>query len=314
MRKNKLWCGMLAAAILAVSTNAGARSPLPPAPASSEMDVARARINAAVEAMDEIASSLGKIDQSAIRRGKTAAQMAAILDQQVAEAQVIADRGAHKLAAVQPLPGDNALATTTNQVLADARLYGRRVEAVLADTRAASQALKTGNQAQVRKSLAAMSASAITLIDGQAIILRARKTFYDADDSNRDQLEAMATVYDGTIFILKAALHLTPPPQTAGPIRAARDGVLVAVASGRAKMQIELAAAAKARGQERKALELDNAYQARIFDSLTQSAAILGRTADRIESGDLSGVRIEIEALKVEEDNQQNLIVEQLNQ
>ena len=314
MHKNKLWRGALAAMVLALSANAGAAPPPARPPASSDIDVAKARINAAVAAMDEISSSMGKLDMAAIRRGKTAAEMAAILDTQVAEAQVIVDGGVRKLAAVQPLPGNDSLAISVNQVLTDARTFGSRVEAVLVDTRAASRALKAGNRAQTQKSLAAMSASAITLIDGQAMILRARKTFFDVGNSNQDQLEAMATVYDGTTFILKAGLGLAPASETVAGVRDARDRVLAAVASGRAKLQVELAAAAKARGEERKALERDNAYQARIFDSLVESATVLGRTADRIQSGDMPGVRAEIDALKAEESNQQNLIVEQFNQ
>jgi hypothetical protein len=314
MHKNKLWCGALAAMVLAVSTNAGAAPPPPRPPASSGVDVAKARINAAVAAMDEISSSMSKLDLAAIRRGKTVAEMAAIMDTQVAEAQVIVDSGVRKLAAVQPLPGNDSLAISVNQVLTDARTFGSRVEAVLVDTRAASQALKAGDRAQTQKSLAAMSASAITLIDGQAMILRARKPFFEAGNSNRDQLEAMATVYDGTTFILKAGLGLAPASQTVAGVRDARDRVLAVVASGRAKLQVELAAAAKARGEERKAIERDSAYQARIFDSLVESATVLGRTADRIQSGDMAGVRAEIDALKAEESNQQNLIVEQFNQ
>jgi hypothetical protein len=313
MRNNKLWCVAFAAAALAYSPQGGAASLPPPVQASSELDVAKARINAAVDALDEISSSMGKIDRSAIRQGKTVAELANILDAQVAEAQATADSGARKLDAVQPLPADNAHAETVNMVLTDARTFSSRVQAVLADTRSLSRALKAGDNAQLQKFLAAMSASAITLIDGQAIILRARKTFYDADDSSHDQLEAMASVCDATIFILKAGLRLSPPAQTAAPIRAARDRVAAAVASGRAKLRDERAKAAKARDPDRKVLERDADYQARIFDSLTESVKILGLTADLLEQNDLAGARQQIDALRIQESTQQNLIVEQLN-
>jgi hypothetical protein len=299
---------------LTISTGAGAAPPSPPVAASTDVEVAKARVNAAIEAMNEISSSIGKIDRAAIRKGKTPLEMAAILEAQTVEAQVIADGGMRKLTAIQPVAGDDDLATMTNLVLRDARTFGGRVETVLADTRATAQALRTGDQAKIQKSLTAMSASAVVLIEGQATIMRARKAFCEPKDSNRDQLEAMATVYDGSTVILKAVLQLTPPVQAAASIRDARDRVLVAVAGGRAKMRAELAAAAKMRGQERKTFERTNAYQARIFDSLVESAAILGRTADQLESGDAAGVRTQIDALRAEESNQQDLIAEQLNQ
>lgn len=309
---NRLLSGLMAATMICAGTQAVAAPPPPPAPAASQ-NVAMERANAIIEAMDEVGNAFKMIDRNAIQAGKTLQEKASILDAQIVQAQRTVDQGSSKLNAMTPLPGDDELTTTVNQVLKDGKLYGQRIQNIVGDMREVSLAMKAGDQPRLQKSLASMSGGMVAMLEGQAIIYRSRKVFIEKDTSDAYQLDASASLYEGMAAMAKAALRLSPPAQTVQPIRTARDSARAAVVAGRARLRIELAATSSLSASERKHLASNGVLQTQIFDSMDESAAILSRASDRLAAGDLSQLQADVAALGAEEDRQQQLTVQQFN-
>jgi hypothetical protein len=309
---NRLLSCLMAATLLCAGTQAIAAPPPPPPPAAGQT-VALERANAVIEAMDEVGGAFKMIDRNAIQAGKTLQEKASILDAQIVQAQRAVDQGSRKLDAMEPLPGDDDLTKTVNQVLKDGKLYGQRIQNIVGDMREVSLAMKAGDQPRLQKSLASMSGGMVAMLEGQAIIYRSRKVFVEKDTSDAYQLDASAYLYEGMAAMAKTALRLAPPAQTVQPIRTARDSARAAVVNGRARLRIELAATAGLSASERRRLAGNGELQTQIFDSMDESAAILSRASDRLEAGDLSQLQADVAALGVQEDRQQQLTVQQFN-
>jgi hypothetical protein len=310
---NRLLSGLMAATMLCAGTQAVAAPPPPPAAAAPDQNVALERANAVIEAMNEVGDAFKMVDRNAIQAGKTLQEKASILDAQLVQAQRSVDQGSRKLNAMEPLAGDDDLTKTVNQVLKDGKLYGQRIQAIVGDMREVSLAMKSGDQPRLQKSLVSMSAGMVAMLEGQAIIYRSRKVFVDKGSSDAYQLDASAFLYEGMAAMAKAALRLTPPTQAVQPVRTARDSARAAVATGRARLQVELTGTSGLSAGERKTLASNGALQAQIFDSMDKSAAILSRASDRLEAGDLSQLQADVAALGAEEDLQQQLTVQQFN-
>lgn len=313
MTCKQLLSGLMVATMLCAGAPAIAAPPPAPATLAASEAAARERANAVTDAMDEIGDAFKAVDRNAIQNGKTPQEKAAILDDLIVVAQRSVDQGSRKLNAMQPLPGDDDLTRTVNQVLADGKLYGARIQEIVNAMREVAQAIRTGDQPRMQKSLTVMNSGMITMLEGQAIIYRSRKVFFEKDSSDAYQLDASASLYEGMASLSKAALRVAPPGQTVQPIRAARDTVRAATANGRARLKIELADTTGLSANDRKVLASNGELQARIFDSMDESAAILGQAADRLEKGDLSHLQADIAALGVQEDLQQRLVVQQFN-
>lgn len=235
------------------------------------------------------------------------------MEAQVVIAQRSIDLGLGKLRAMQPLAGEAEIYRTMNQVLVDGRLYGERVQGVVDAIRDVAQAMKTGDRARLEKSLTVMKSGTVAMLEGQAIMYRSRKVFFETGSSDACQLDAAAYIYEGMASLSKAALDVAPAAQVVQPLRAAGDAARRTVADGRARLKIELANTAGLSAADRRVLASNGVLQAQIFDSMTESAAILARAADRLERGDVSQLQADMTALGVEEDRQQALTVQQIN-
>ena len=309
---NRLLGGLMVATILCAGTQVVAAPP-PPAVAAPDQNVALERANAVIEAMNEVGDAFKMVDRNAIQAGKTLQEKVSILDAQIVQAQRTVDQGSRKLNAMEPLPGDDDLTKTVNQVLKDGKLYGQRIQAIVGDMREVSLAMRAGDQPRLQKSLVSMSAGMVAMLEGQAIIYRSRKVFVDKGSSDAYQLDASASLYEGMAAMAKAALRLTPPAQAVQPIRTARDSARAAVASGRARLQVGLADTSGLSASERKTLVSNGALETQIFDSMDKSAAILSQASDRLEAGDLSQLQADVAALSAEENRQQQLTAQQFN-
>jgi hypothetical protein len=171
-----------------------------------------------------------------------------------------------------------------DQLVSDSIGFLVNVDAMLAAYTDVADGFRSGDQTKALSALRTLSGAAMTLIDGQALMMRGRGAMFGSDRSDYFQAEGIACLYDGMAATLRAQLTLIEPADASAKLATAQSCVERQVEGGKAALVRE--AGSRSRNQTARALEERMAeLSGRIFDSMSRGAAILGEAHAVLKSG-----------------------------
>lgn len=181
-------------------------------------------------------------------------------------------------------PSDPVQLRLADQSVRDVGSMAGRVDALMAEMLSLADAVRDGDRASSVRAALAIQAGAVTLMEGQALMLRVQAASLPADGSSFGQLTAMACLSEG-VAALQGSLYQTLDRTTAA--RRIREGRACVVEN----VALALAAVERERGADLPPSVAELARQMepltlQILDELDRGAAVLGASAEAVSRGE----------------------------
>lgn len=273
------------AAVIAVALGA-AVLPAPAAqaqvvqlPASSAEQAAR-NIAVASEVGTRASQLVTSIDQTEIMQATSVDSYVVAIDRLAPEIssarRELAEMGT-RLRALPRVGGDDGPVQlrSVDHIIDDTADFLQRVDAMLAGYAEVADGFRSNDQLRAERALKTLSGATMTLIDGQALMMRGRATLVGSDRSDYAHAEGIACLYEGFAAVMRAHLELIGPDEASDRIEAARACMDQQVQSGRAALARERANPSSV--PEARALEVRLAgISERVFVKMAEGRDVLG--------------------------------------
>jgi hypothetical protein len=207
---------MLALALTAVSAPAPAfaqTSQSQVLPWAEQFLVVQQRIATATGAMSGMSTAF-----RAVRSREELLVATRDLSPRIVEARAQLAQARQVLDGIDPLTGDQAIASLASAVLTDTRNLVNELDTLFADVQGLEAAIVANNANRVQQIAERVVAGAILLVRNQANVVRTRQSAFPVEESDHHILGSVASMYIGMVSIITA--------QNAGDaasIRAAAD-------------------------------------------------------------------------------------------
>ena len=168
--------------------------------------------------------------------------------------------------------------------VADSIAFLERIDGMLAAYPEVADAFRSNDRARAERALGTLAGATMTLVDGQALMMRGRASLIGSDRSDYAHAEGIACLYDGMAAMMRLRLVLVEPEAAAQTMDTARACVEQQIHSGRAALARESAvhsARPSARDLEIRLAEISG----RIFDKMAEGGDILRDGAATIRAG-----------------------------
>lgn len=191
-----------------------------------------------------------------------------------------------ELAALPPVagPNDPVQLRAIDHIAVDADGYLARLDGMFAAYPDVADAFRSNDQDRAMAALKRLASSAMTVVDGQALMFRTRSALVGSDRSDYAHAQAIACLYDGFGGVMRAQMALLPPDEAADVIDRAVACVETQLETGRAALARERAnpsASSTARAIERRLADISD----RVFVQIEAGGQTLDQTADLIRAG-----------------------------
>ena len=285
---NRLSAAAAAAMLLTAAPLAAAHAQVVQVPAAQAEQGAR-NIARATAINARAAQLISSLDQSAIERATSVEAYAAAIDGMAPQLTSARRELASMRAELRALPsvggsdGPVQLRVIDHNV-ADSAAFLERIDGMLAAYPEVADAFRSNDRARAERALATLADATMTLVDGQALMMRGRASLIGSDRSDYAHAEGIACLYDGMAAMMRLRMALVEPEAAARTIDTAQTCVEQHIQSGRAALARDGAVHStrpSARDLEIRLAEISG----RIFDKMAEGGDILRDSAATVRSG-----------------------------
>lgn len=277
-----------AAVLLTGAASAPARAQVAQLPAPVAEQAAR-NVAVTTEVNARVAELVTSLDQSGVAQATSMESYVAAIDgmapQLTAARRELAGMQA-RLRALPELGGESGPVQlrSIDRVVDDSINFVRRVDAMLAAFPEVADGFRSNDPVKAERALGVLSSATMTLVDGQALMMRGRASLIGSDRSDYAHAEGIACLYDGLAAVMRLKLEIIEPPAAADLMQTARTCVKDQVQSGRAALVRESANRSPrpaARALEERMAEISE----RIFAKMDEGGDLLDDTQAVIKAG-----------------------------
>ena len=246
-------------------------------------------IAVATEVNGRVSQLIASLDQSEIERATSVESYIAAIDGMAPQLNSARRELAEMRSRLRALPkvgGENGPVQlrAMDQIIEDSVLFVQRVDGMLAAYPEVADGFRSNDRAKAERALGVLAGATMTLVDGQALMMRGRASLVGSDRSDYAHAEGIACLYDGMAAVMRLKLRLIEPPAAAEIVRTARTCVGDQVRSGRAALVRE--AANPSPRPTARALEVRLAeISGRVFTKMEEGGNLLEESLEVIKAG-----------------------------
>ena len=283
---------VLAAVLLAAAPSSAARAQVAQLPASSAEQAAR-NVAFASELSARASRLVTSIDQTEVLQATSVESYVAAIDGlspeiNRARGELLTMRD--QLRALPRVGGEDAPVQlrAVDRIIEDTAGFLQRIDAMLAAYAEVAEGFRGDDRARAQRALDTLSGATMTLVDGQALMLRGRATLVGSDRSDYAHAEGIACLYDGFAAVMRVRLELIQPDEATDKIEAAGICVDRQVEFGRAALARERANPSRipaARALEVRLAEISE----RIFSKMEEGNGVMNEVLAVLRAGGSEG-------------------------
>lgn len=278
----------VAAVFLVVSPAPAALAQVTQIPASSAQQAAR-NIEVATQVSSRAARLVTSIDQTEVTQATTVEAYVAAIDRLAPEISRARGELTAMRAQLRALPrvGGNdgpVQLRSVDHIIDDTGDFLQRVDTMLGGYAEVADGFRSNDRQRAERALKTLSGATMTLIDGQALMMRGRATLVGSDRSDYAHAEGIACLYDGFAAVMRARLDLIRPDEAETRIEAARVCMDQQIGNGRAALARERAATSSVPAVRELEVRLAE-ISARVFVKMEEGRDVLGEAILVVRSG-----------------------------
>lgn len=309
-----------AAMLLAAAPGATAGAQVAQLPVAQAEQGAK-NIALATQVNARAAQLVAALDQTGIAQAASVEEYVAALDgmaPQIAAARRELARMHAELRALPRVGGEDAPVQlrAIDHIIDDSGEFLQRIDGMLAAYSDVADGFRGNDRGKAERALATLAGATMTLVDGQALMLRGRATLVGSDRSDYAHAEGLACLYDGMAVLMRLRLQFIEPAAAADTLRTARVCVADQVELGRAALLRESAdrsANPTARALEVRLAEISDRIFAKIEEGgglLEESLTVIkdGAAEEAVEAQLARFIQFEVEVAALGEEQGRSLI------
>lgn len=182
-------------------------------------------------------------------------------------------------------PSDPPQMRMSDQTVRDVAAMAGRIDALMGDVLAVADGVRDGQRDKAMRAIVAVATGSVTMIQAQAVTLRAQAATLPENTSNHGMLTAMACLSDGVASLQQGIMGMMERPAAIAALRVAQTCTAERASAGRQALEREIATPSPHAELNRLTARLAP-LSISILDELDRGGVTLGSAAAALERGD----------------------------